>query len=65
MAVYLENNFALNSLFLGYDIKIYLILGEIMNLDDFISMSPKIGEGCVKDIDGFVKYFENDVTTKR
>lgn len=35
-----------------------------MNLDDFISMSPKIGEGCIKDIDGFIKYFENDVTAE-
>ena len=29
-----------------------------MNLDDFISMSPKIGEGLVKDLSGFVEYFE-------
>ena len=30
---------------------------ELMNLDDFISMAPKIGEGVVKDLQGFAEYF--------
>lgn len=36
----------------------YHYLDELMNLDDFISMSPKIGEGVVKDLSGFVEYFD-------
>lgn len=31
---------------------------EIMNLDDFIDMSPVIGEGKVKDLKGLMKFFE-------
>jgi len=30
---------------------------ELMNLDDFIDMTPIIGKGKVKDIKGLVKYF--------
>ena len=35
-----------------------LVPEETMNLDDFIDMSPVIGEGKVKDLKGLLKFFE-------
>ena len=48
------------SFFVLLDHRFYLfhLLDEIMNLDEFISMSSKMGEGVVKDMSGFAEYFE-------
>ena len=35
----------------------FSLIAELMNLDDFISMAPKLGEGVVRDLQGFAEYF--------